>query len=143
MAKNPRDRQDGLTLRDLAAAAGVPIRTVRYYLENHVLQSPGKGPGVRYPASDTVRIRLIRRWQAEGLILSEIKEKLATTDPADLVRMLESTPAPVPAPAPNTWEHFEVADGLQVLVRRPASLAINRSLARVLDELRKIVAQSE
>lgn len=65
------------TVAELAVAAGEKERTVRYYVQEGVLPSPGAtGPGAHYDDSHLARLRLIRRMQADGLQLAEIRERL-------------------------------------------------------------------
>ena len=85
------------SLQDLADLAGVSPRTVRYYVAQGLLPSPGQvGPGTRYTEAHLARLRLIRRLQREHLPLAEIRTQLAQLDDetvADLVAA-EAPPAP-------------------------------------------------
>ena len=64
-------------LGELAGAAGVTPRTVRYYVQQGLIPSPGtRGPGTRYDRSHLDRLQLIKRLQREHLPLSEIRRRL-------------------------------------------------------------------
>ncbi|HLV26730.1 MAG TPA: MerR family transcriptional regulator [Gemmatimonadales bacterium] len=67
-----------LTIGQLAGAAGVNVQTVRYYERRGLLDEPPRRPsGYReYPESDVARLGFIRRAQALGFTLKEIKELL-------------------------------------------------------------------
>jgi DNA-binding transcriptional MerR regulator len=66
------------TLADLCDLAGVTPRTVRYYVAEGLLRSPGTtGPGTRYDEGHLARLRLVRRLQREHLPLAEIRRRLA------------------------------------------------------------------
>lgn len=146
-SKQPEPRTTdsrGFTLRELADNAGVPFRTARYYLEQRLLESLGRGPAVRYPPSYVDRIRLIRRWQDEGRLLAQITAALAELSDDDVHAAVLAMPDVTAAPLlPSTWDQYDVGDSIRVMVRRPASLALNRALVRVLDELREIAGKSE
>ncbi|OGQ24063.1 MAG: hypothetical protein A2138_11255 [Deltaproteobacteria bacterium RBG_16_71_12] len=70
-----------LDLATLCQLTGVTVRTVRYYVQQGLLPSPGAGPNARYGAVHLERLRLIRRMQREHLPLAEIRHRLASLDP--------------------------------------------------------------
>ena len=81
-------------LNDLAERADVPPRTIRYYIQEQLLPSPGQvGPGVKYSPGYLGRLRLIRRLQREGLALAEIRTRLQTMDDGAVEAALR-TPEP-------------------------------------------------
>lgn len=81
-------------LYDLADRAGVPPRTIRYYIQEGLLPSPGQvGPGVKYSPGYLARLRLIRRLQRERLPLAEIRKRLHTMDD-DAVEAVLQKPEP-------------------------------------------------
>lgn len=64
-------------LNELSDRAGVTPRTVRYYIQQGLLRSPGTpGPGARYGEGHLGRLRLIRRLQREHQPLAEIRHRL-------------------------------------------------------------------
>jgi DNA-binding transcriptional MerR regulator len=66
------------SITELADLAGVTPRTVRYYLAQGLIPSPGAtGPGVKYGDEVLDRLRLIRRLQRKHLPLAEIRQRLA------------------------------------------------------------------
>jgi DNA-binding transcriptional MerR regulator len=74
------DRED-LDLDALADAAGVTPRTVRYYVQQGLLPSPGtRGPKTRYDRGLLDRLQLIKRLQRQHLPLSEIRHQLESLD---------------------------------------------------------------
>jgi MerR family mercuric resistance operon transcriptional regulator len=77
-----------LTIARLGAAAGVGVETVRYYQRRGLLDVPARGGGVRrYGEGDVRRLRFIRRAQAAGFTLEEIKELLAVDRTGDRARV--------------------------------------------------------
>ena len=84
------------SLQDLVDLAGVTPRTIRYYIVQGLLPSPGKaGPGAIYTDGHLNRLRLIKRLQREHLPLAEIRSRLAALDDATVATLVE-TPASEP-----------------------------------------------
>jgi len=75
----------GLTIGDVADAAGVGIETIRYYERRGLVPQPGKAAGAyrRYGAGHVDRIRFIKRAQALGFSLEEIETLHELEDGAD------------------------------------------------------------
>jgi DNA-binding transcriptional MerR regulator len=91
--------QSALTLADLSRLADVTPRTVRYYVAQGLLPSPGQtGPGARYPESTLPRLQLIREMQRSHLPLAEIRTRLAGLTDAEVAAMA----APASAPPSDT-----------------------------------------
>jgi DNA-binding transcriptional MerR regulator len=89
---------DRYSLTELADLAGVTPRTVRYYLAQGLLPAIGQsGPGSKYDATHLLRLRLIRRLQAEHLPLAEIRRRLDDLTEAD-IRTLATAGEPAPPP---------------------------------------------
>lgn len=90
--------QDDLDLAELAAAAGVTPRTVRYYVQQGLLPSPGtRGPGTKYDRALLDRLHLIRRLQKLHWPLSKIRERLESLDEEGVQQALSE---PVEHPPP-------------------------------------------
>ena len=80
-----------LTIGKLAEAGGVGVETVRFYQRKGLLCTPDRNSGIRrYGASDVRRLRFIRRAQAAGFTLEEVREliELDATDDRPRARML-------------------------------------------------------
>lgn len=143
---------DTYRLPELADAAGVTPRTVRYYIAQGLLPSPGRlGAGTRYGAEHLDRLHLIRRLQDQGLSLAEIRDRLgpaptpmladagwAPLEPR-MARLQASSIAPMaPAPPPmdrSTWERIALTPDLELHVRRPH----DGPTRRLVDEIRSLV----
>jgi DNA-binding transcriptional MerR regulator len=84
------DVQPRYALTELADLAGVTPRTVRFYLSQGLLPSPGAtGPGVRYGEEHLDRLRLIRRLQREHLPLAEIRSRLSGLDGSEVAQAVQ------------------------------------------------------
>jgi DNA-binding transcriptional MerR regulator len=84
---------DLLDLNELCERTGVTARTVRYYIQQGLLRSPGQtGPGAKYDGGHLARLLLIRRLQQEHLPLAEIRKRLETLDSAAVEQLLKQRP---------------------------------------------------
>ena len=79
-----------LTIGRLAASAGVGVETVRFYQRRELLPTPTRDGGIRrYSGDDVRRLRFIRKAQAAGFKLEEIRELLALDAGMDRARARE------------------------------------------------------
>lgn len=139
---------DGTVYRldELAAAAGVSARTVRYYVQRGLLPSPEfRGRDTVYGEAHLWRLRAIRRLQERFLPLDAIEAELDRRDLPGIARLArgeeEAGGAPeaavaageaVPEPG-GRWRRFELAPGLELHLSEDAGDEV-RALAR---EIRK------
>ena len=72
----------GITIGQLARAAGVHIETIRYYQRRALVRMPPKPPGGirRYPPETLARLRFVKRAQELGFTLREIADLLRLGD---------------------------------------------------------------
>lgn len=87
-AASDRSPDDGLTIGELAARAGVTAEAIRYYEREGVVPEAarrGAGRYRRYDAADTERLLFIRRARDLGFSLDEVRELLALAagDPSE------------------------------------------------------------
>lgn len=87
------------SLQQLADAANVTPRTIRYYVAQGLLPSPEQaGPNTRYTATHLERLRLIKRLQAAHLPLATIRSQLdALGDNHDLLYVAPAAPPAAPS----------------------------------------------
>ena len=83
------------TLQQLADEAGVTPRTIRYYIAQGLLASPGAGSGARYTDAHLERLRLIRQLQRNHLPLAEIRKQLTGQAAVDYIRSVMPPSPPV------------------------------------------------
>ena len=101
---------DQHTLNELCVLADLPVRTVRYYVQNGLVDKPhGETRAARYGARQLEQVLLIKKWTAAGVSLDRIRE------------LLHGEEAPVPervrkAGSVEVWSHLYVADGLEVAI---------------------------
>jgi DNA-binding transcriptional MerR regulator len=105
-----------MTIGQIADAAGLPRRTVRFYIQRGLLPAPtGRGRGSEYTGEHLTTLRRIQDLQAAGHSLDAVRKILAG----------ESTPqCPVP-PQPRAgrvrpplsaglWTRLQIAEGIEV-----------------------------
>jgi len=95
-------------LDELASLAGVTSRTVRFYIQQGLIDRPaGEKRGAHYLARHLEQLLLVRRWTESGLSLDRIRELIAGA-PADPPPRT-SRPGMV-----EVWSRVTLADGLEV-----------------------------
>ncbi|MFO1248408.1 MAG: MerR family transcriptional regulator [Alphaproteobacteria bacterium] len=79
-----------MTIAKLAAAAEVGVETVRYYQRRGLMPVPragGKSAYRQYGGADVQRLQFIRKAQAAGFTLEEIRELLSLDRSQDRARV--------------------------------------------------------
>jgi DNA-binding transcriptional MerR regulator len=81
-------------ISELSDRSGITVRTIRYYLQQGLLPSPGgTGPGARYGTGHLARLRLIRGLQREHLPLAEIRRRIEGLGDAEIEALVEQPEA--------------------------------------------------
>jgi len=111
------------TIGELAEAAGVTPRTIRYYTAEGLLPPPDtRGRYARYGADHLLRLHLIARLKEAYLPLGEIKARLAQLTAEQVGQLLVEHSQPL-APAASA------ADYLAQVLAKQSSSAAPRALA--------------
>lgn len=91
---NQTNEQPSYTIGELADAAGVTPRTIRYYAAEGLLPPPDtQNKYARYHAEHLARLRLIARLKDAYLPLHEIRQRIAPLDADEVAAMLDETSA--------------------------------------------------
>ena len=109
---------EALGIGQLAKRGGVGIDTVRYYERNGLLAPRTRlASGYRrYSELELARLRFIRRAQALGFTLKEIKELLALSAQRDVERVKRSAQAKLKDVKSRITALERVRDGLATLI---------------------------
>lgn len=97
-------------LADLCVLAGLPLRTVRYYVQVGLVDRPeGETRAARYGAKHLEQLLLIKKWTTAGVSLDRIRQ------------LLHGEQAPVPPRqkrigSVEVCSHLMVADGIEVVI---------------------------
>ena len=80
-----------LTVDELAARVGVPVRTLRFYIAEKLLPGPSsRGRGASYGRDHLLRLRLIRRLAERRVPIAEIRDTLTRLSTPDVESLLQS-----------------------------------------------------
>jgi MerR family transcriptional regulator, copper efflux regulator len=111
---------NALGIGELAKRAGVGIDTVRYYERSGLLAPHARLPSGyrRYRELEVARLRFIRRAQALGFTLTEIKELLKLSAQRDVTRVKRSAQAKLADIDRRISELQRVRNGLAELVAK-------------------------
>jgi len=98
------------SIDEIAALAELPRRTVRYYIQQGLVDRPiGEKRLAYYTSAHLEQLLTIRKWQSAGVSLDRIREILIGPDAGVL------PPArPRGAGTVEVWSHLVVADGVEV-----------------------------
>jgi DNA-binding transcriptional MerR regulator len=98
------------SIDELATLVELPRRTVRYYVQQGLVDRPiGEKRAAYYTSRHLEQLLTIRKWQQAGLSLDRIREIL-----------LEPASGSMPPPRPRgagtveVWSHLVVSDGLEI-----------------------------
>ena len=125
------------TLAELCVLSGMPVRTVRYYIQIGLVDRPEGGTrAARYGAKHLEQLLLIGKWTNAGVSLERVRELLGGAQ----------APVPAKAQAPGSVEvrsHLSIADGVDLVIE-PGRAGLTpeqvRNLAKgVMTVYRKIV----
>ena len=108
-----------MSLAELTEAAGVSVRTVRYYISEGLLPPPeGAGPRSAYSAGHLDRLRLIQRLKMAYLPLREIRHRLAGVDDEAVKALLDRGSSSDAADALDDSSEARARDSLAMLETR-------------------------
>ena len=125
-------------LDELGRAAEVSPRTIRYYVQRGLLPpAEFRGKDTAYDEGHLLRLKAIKRLQAQSLPLDAIQARLASASLAELEQLASgrSPPAspppsvrvePVPVSRSERWERLVLAPGLELHLSSEASPAVRR-----------------
>ena len=98
------------SIDELAALTELPRRTVRFYIQQGLVDRPiGEKRGAYYTTAHLDQLLIIRKWQQAGLSLDRIREILASNN-GDVL----PPPRPRGAGTIEVWSHLVVSDGLEI-----------------------------
>src|SRR6266516_4386054 len=122
--KMNRTETDELTFAELAASAGLPGRTIRFYIAKGLLPGPVKaGRGATYGREHLETLRSIKASQAKGLTLSEVARRLSGESQRQAL------------PDPIAWWNYSLAEDVTVSVRADVAPWRLKQIRRYINEM--------
>lgn len=120
------------TIDELVAMTGFGRRTVRFYVQEGILEPPaGRGRGGFYYDTHVQRLRQIKELQEQGLSLAAI-------------RGLSEGPAePLIPERREVWARYEVVPGLELNVSRDLEDKKRKKIAEILRIARSLLKEDE
>ena len=113
-----------MTLAELADAAQLPARTIRFYIARGLLDGPVKaGRAAAYTPEHLARLEQIKKLQADGRMLSGI------------ARILSGDTAESDAVAPTPWLQFAPSEDVVVWTRADMSPWRMKQIRAAIDQL--------
>ncbi|MCU0579699.1 MAG: helix-turn-helix domain-containing protein [Desulfobacterota bacterium] len=120
------------TIEQLSEKTGFPIRTIRYYIQEGLLEPPaGRGRGGFYYDSHLQRLMEIKAFQDRGLKLGAIQE------------MFKRGESPAPAPDREVWVRCPVVPGLEIQVSRDLEARQQKKIRDIIRIARSIFEEGE
>jgi DNA-binding transcriptional MerR regulator len=136
--KSP-DPTPRLTLDHLATAAGLPPRTVRYYIQLGLVDRPvGETRAAYYTPAHLEQLLTVQKWSEGGLSLESIRRLMAGE--------LPEVP-PEPRGRVEVRSHMTVTDGVELVIEpgraRLSPAQVRRLFAGVLELHERIAKESD
>jgi len=105
-------------IEELAALGGVTRRTVRYYVQEGLLQAPlGVGRGRHYGPEHLARLQAVKGLQEKGLSLDEVRAELEPgRGRRQAAAALVAASLPEPRVARSAWTRVEIVPGVELHV---------------------------
>lgn len=110
--------EERFSIEELADAAGLTRRGIRYYVQQQVLPAPhGLGRGKHYDRAHLQRLHQLRELQSAGHSLEEIRQILSGRNVAP--QPGRTAPSPVPTAAPpalraELWRRLHIIEGVEL-----------------------------
>jgi len=116
------------TIQDLCELTGYTRRTIRYYIQEGLLDPPaGRGRGGFYYDSHLKRLREIRALQEKGYPLAEIQT------------LFRKGATPEPVPVREVWVRVPLMEGVELHVSRDASEREGKKIDEIVRLARSIL----
>lgn len=127
-------------IEELASLGGVTRRTVRFYVQEGLLQPPdGLGRGRHYGPPHLARLLAVRSMQERGLSLPEIRRALAGEGKAPEDAAVEAPPVP----ERQAWVRLSLLPGVELHVATGVRLPSPARLADLVETCRRLFTNEE
>ena len=118
------------TIDQLSEKTGFPIRTIRYYIQEGLIDPPaGRGRGGFYFDSQLNQLKQIKSLQEKGMKLSSIVQYLKGGE-------IQETNF-----SRDVWVKYEIAPGLEINVRRDVEEREGKKVLEIIKTVKSIVRE--
>jgi DNA-binding transcriptional MerR regulator len=115
------------SLIELSKLADVTPRTIRYYIAQGLLPSPGQlGPSSQYTDEHLELLRLIKKLQSAHMPLADIRKQLRSVSPDQLAAMSDA----LPAPSGSAVDYIRDVLGTHEVLEEPRTYARRMAFSR-------------
>lgn len=128
------ENEQHYSIEELAALVELPRRTVRYYIQEGLVERPeGERRGAYYTRRHLEQLLTIRKWQQAGLSLERIRE------------LVQEGAAPAVPPRPRgrgtveVWSHIVIDPGLELQVEPSQASLSPEQVRRLASEVIALV----
>jgi DNA-binding transcriptional MerR regulator len=130
------------SLDELCTLANTPKRTVRFYIQQQLVDRPiGEKRAAHYTPRHLEQLLSIRKWQDAGLSLDRISEILKEPESGDL------PPPKRQVGVPEVWSHMVISDGLELHVNSSqvglSPEALRQLLQEVMQSYERIIKENK
>ena len=126
------DQKHMFILHELADLVGLPIRTVRYYIQIGLVDRPkGGGRGAHYTRRHLEQLIEIRKWQQAGLSLKRIRELLKVDETETLV----PPPRPREKGSIEIRSHVMIDEGIELTINPARSNLTPKKVRQLVDSI--------
>ena len=118
------------SLDELCSLTSTPKRTVRFYIQQQLVDRPvGEKRAAHYTSTHLDQLLTIRKWQNAGLSLDRIGEILKEPDTGDFPPPRRETGVP------EVWSHVVISDGLELNINAGRASLSPEALRQLLNEV--------
>jgi DNA-binding transcriptional MerR regulator len=126
-------KKNSYTIGELSELTGFPLRTIRYYVQEGLLDPPaGRGRGGFYFDSHLERLRLIRSLRDTGMGLVAIAAYLKRGEGK-----------PQATEERELWVRYEIMPGLEISVRRDLEERAPRKVSQIIRTARSVAREED
>jgi len=99
------------SLNELCQLTGLSRRTVRYYIQEGLVQRPiGQKRGAYYTDDHLKQLQQLQKWQSAGYSLDRIRElMIQEASPTDTLLLLQPKLGDV-----SVWSHIHISQGIEL-----------------------------
>ena len=131
------DGAEQLSIGELAHAAGLTRRAVRFYVQQRLLPLPlGRGRGRHYGRTHLEQLRRIAKLQEAGHSLDAIRQILAGAAPGEVPALRRRVR---PVVAAQLWTRVALADGIELHFDARRFIPGGAALSRIRDLTRELL----